>query len=180
MTMDPLRVSRFSTIGEPSGVQSGYGGPGENLYDRAFIIRNLKPYESLSRYASAKGLRKLRGMKGNYQRIENIAARAVLKDAGVKRRGLRVQTDRDKFGRPLLQRAAGKLEQGYDIRRLGQTGADIMDIKRDRLRQATRHLSTVRRNRRIMSTDPYAGRGYDIRMGHQPGPRPDKRYRLGL
>lgn len=182
--MDPVRQNRFSGA-ESSGVQAGLDyGVGKALFSRGDIVRNIKPYAKygLKPYASAKGLRKLKGK--DYQQLENMAARAVLKKYKVKQRKLDVHMDRSRFRRPLLQKAKRKLSQGYDRRVLGQQGKDIKDIQNAGLRRAAKHVVTIRRNRRIMSTNIFRqgpkGRGYDIKMGHTTGPRPLKKYRLGL
>lgn len=182
--MDPVRQNRFSGA-ESSGVQAGLdANVGEALFSRADIVRNIKPYakHGLGQYASSKGLRKLRGK--NYQQLENMAARAVLSKYKVKQRKLDVHMDRSRFRKPLLQRASRKIAQGYDRRVLGQQGKDIADIGNAKLRKAAHHVVTIRRNRRIMSTNILSGRhlpqGYDIKMGHSVGPRPLKKYRLGL
>src|SRR3990167_7660291 len=168
MTYDPFRQSRYSTTTESSDVPTGYAdATKKDPLNAGFVVRNLKPYQALHQYASKKGLRKLRGM--HYGQYERLAAKAVLQDAGVKKRKLDVTARGEGFRAPVLQRASQKLAQGYDKRVLGQTGLKIQDIQKKNLRQATKHLSTVRRNRRIMSTNIFAGKGYDIGVGHIPG-----------
>jgi len=177
--VDPVRPNRFSGA-ETSSVQSGLeSGIGRSLFSRSDIVRNIKPYAKygLKQYASTKGLRKLRGK--DYQQLENMAARAVLKKYKVKRRKLATGVDRSEFRKPLLKRAKLKLSQGYDRRLLGQQGKDVKDIPKVRLRQAAKRLITVRRNRRVMSTNIFRGKGYDIKMGHIAGPRPLKKYQPG-
>jgi hypothetical protein len=177
---DPARQNRFSDP-ESSGAAAGLDSSvGKALFSRGDIVRNIKPYAKygLKAYASSKGLRKLRGK--DYQQFENMAARAVLKKYKVKKRKLDVNMDRSRFNKPLLQRASRKIAQGYDKRVLGQQGKDVKNIHNAKLRKATRHVIAIRRNRRIMSTNIMSGKGYDIQKGHIAGPRPLKKYRLGL
>jgi hypothetical protein len=171
VTLDPAvrdnRVGRFSTSpGEQPGNQLWKKPLTKDPLNRGFVIRNLKPYKSLRKFASPKGLRKLRGM--DFQRFENMAARAVLQDAGVKRRKL--DTKINGFGQPALQRARSKLSQGYDRRFLGQEGPDVKSIQNTRTRQAAKEIINVRRNRAITRTNPYKGKGYDIMRGHRKLP----------
>ena len=176
---DPIRTNRFSSGPEQSSVEKGYQDITKSPYDAAFLYRNLRPYKSLKRFASPAGLRKLKGMGGNYSRYERLAATAVLKDAGVKRRKLDVTMGNEGFRKPLLKRAGAKVAQGYDIRTLGQTGKSVSDIQNKRLRQATKNVITIRRNRRVMSTNIFAGRGYDIQQNHITKSRTSQKYRLG-
>ena len=130
---DPARVNRFQSGPEQSSVEKGYQDVTKSPYNASFLYRNLKPYKSLKRFANPAGLKKLKGMSGNYSRYERLAATAVLKDAGIKRRKLDVTMGNNGFRKPLLKRADAKVDQGFGIRVLGQTGKSVSDIQNKRL-----------------------------------------------
>lgn len=174
------RESRFNA---PSAVENsvleGYGSAvRDDPVNKGLVRRNLRDYKSLRKFAKPGQLSRLRG-KTDAQ-LEKMAVRAVIRKNDVQKRKLRTNVNRKQYGKPLLQRAQKKLNQGYDIRRLGQQGADVKDIANPRLRRATKHLSNIQRNRKIMSTKIMAGRGYDIRMGHEAGPTAKAKYQTGL
>ena len=154
---DPLdpRVGRFSEAGNTSGVEAGLrSSAGQDTLTRKYIARNLKPYKSLSAYSTVKGLKKLKN-KG-FEQLERMAAIAVLKKSGIKRRKLRTSPDRSKFGGNQLGRARTALGGGKKPE----------DINNRKIREAARHLTQVRRNRRVMKTNIYSGKGYDIWKGY--------------
>lgn len=185
MPLNP-RQNRFSSqggAGYTSNVLSGYpGGAGKDALadpiDKAFVRRNLKPYKSLRQFSTKKGLGKLQG-KTDVQ-LERMATKAVIQEAGVKKRKLRTNVNRKKYGKNVLNRAKGKIQEGYGVRKLGQPGLNANEIRNKKLRQATKHLIHVKRNRRVMSTNIWKGQGYDIKVGHIQGPKPWKKFRTGI
>lgn len=179
------RENRF-TAGNPADV--GYSAIADKAEaSKGKIRRNLKSFKNLKKYGKKGGLKALTGLSD--KQIERKATRAVLADHNVQQKKLRTNVNRKKYSKPLLQRAQQKINQGYDITKgvginkganYGRPGPDVDQIRNQKLRAATKHLVTVQRNRRVMSTNIYKGKGYDIQQGHTQGPTPAKRYQTGL
>ena len=123
---------------------------------RRDVKRAIQPYAKHSpflRRAIKTNFRNTRGK--NVAQIERQAALAVIREAGVKRRKLRTKINRKKLlkgkgSRRNIRVARKRIRQGYDIRKMGQAGPNIQDIKNKRTRRAARHIVNVRRNRAIM------------------------------
>ena len=172
MTMQrPPRENRFGNVYQQYDVQTGMEDSGSDI-TRAFVKRNLRSYGKKYKPIRRAIKTNFRSLKGkNYAQLERMATMAVIKKAGVKRRKLRTKINRRKLLRGKgtkrhIRMARQKIRQGYDIRKLGQTGKNIQDIKNKRVRKAARHLQNVRKNRAIMKTPLAKGKGYDIRAGH--------------
>lgn len=187
--MPSLRENRFNA--QDTIENSVLSGITDSLqskaYDKGTVRRNLKEYKVLKQYGRKGGMAGLKGMSD--AAIEKKAVRAVLKDNGIKQQKLRTNVNRKQFNLPVLQKAQQKLKAGYDVRQgvgpakgvnFGKPGLDVADIKNPKLRKATQHLAMVQRNRRIMSTNVWKGKGYDIQQGHIQGPTAQKKYQTGL
>ena len=133
--------------------------------NKKYIARNIKPYKSLKRFSTPKGLKGLKNK--NYAQLERLAAIAVLKKAGVKKRKLKVKLTPKQFSASQVKRARAELK-GRDPETMQDAPKrrGLNDIKNLKVRRAARHLTTVRRNRKVMKTNIYKGRGYDISKGH--------------
>jgi hypothetical protein len=167
------RANRFGgNVYSQYDIASGMELAQDTGIDRAFVKRNLRPYAKKYKPIRRAIKTNFRSLKGkNYAQLERIATMAVIKKAGVKRRKLRTKVNRRKLkrvagGKRNIRIARRKLQQGYDIRKLGQQGLNIQDIKNKKVRAAARHLQNVRKNRAITKTPLRAGKGYDIRAGH--------------
>ena len=133
--------------------------------NKKFVQRNLKEYKTLRKFSKKGGLKKLRKM--NYAQMERLATRAVLNKNNVKRRKLRTSLNKKKFKQRHLNIARRKIDKkGFDVRRLGQQGKDVDDIKWKQVRKAAKHIIQTRRNRAIMKTPIWSGKGIDIKRGH--------------
>lgn len=153
MTLDP-RVGRFADPGT-SGVEAGLRGSAQqDTLNKKYIARNIKPYKSLKKYGSVKGLKGLKNK--NYAQLERMASIAVLRKSGVKRQKLRTSPNRSKFKPNQIKRARTAL---------GANRA-VGSIQNKKVRKAARHLTQVRRNRRVMKTNIFSGKGYDIWKGY--------------
>lgn len=160
---DDFRQDRFQDVGQRSDVEVGYRDITKSgRLGKKFIVRNLKPFKSLRRFATVKKLRKLR--KKNTAQLERLAAKAVIQKAGVKRRKLRTRINRRAFpkkvyGKNVRQKARRKLAQGDE--------RGIKDIQGKHARRMARHLRRLRRNRRVMRTNIWKGIAYDYYRGYK-------------
>jgi len=153
MVLDP-RAGRFSDTGETSGVEAGMrSAAGGDTLTKKYIARNIKPYKSLKRFSTPKGLKGLKNK--NFAQLERLAAIAVLKKNGVKRRKLRTTPDKNKYTGKQLGKAKAGISAGRAPRSFGNV----------KIRNAARHITQVRRNRRVMKTNIFSGKGYDIWKG---------------
>lgn len=162
------RENPFSSVSPASGVETGYeDAVRHDPLNKKFIARNLKPYKTLRKFSTPKGMKGLKNK--NYAQLERMAVRAVLTKNKVKRRTLSNKLDRDRYSPRLLQRARQKTRAGYDIRdrSKGQLGKSTGMIQNKQVRKATKHLITIRRNRQINKTGLYQGLGYDIMKGYR-------------
>jgi hypothetical protein len=166
------RNSRFQgNVYQQSDVQTGMELADAGGVTRKDVKRAINPYRKHSKQVKRALKSNFRSLKGkNYAQLERIATMAVIKRAGVKRRKLRTKINRNKVKRRFVRRGRQKLRAGYDIRKLGQSGKNIQDIKNVKVRAAARHIANLRRNRAITKTPLAKGKGYDIRAGHiSPG-----------
>ena len=126
----------------------------QDTLTKKYIARNIKPYKTLKAYSTVKGLKGLKGK--DYSQLERMATIAVLKKSKVKRQKLRTTPDKKTFTGSQIKRARTALG----------SGTDPGTIRNTKIRKAARHLTQVRRNRRVMKTNIFAGKGYDIWKGY--------------
>jgi hypothetical protein len=156
------RQGRFSTV-EQSGVEAGLQESGQqDPLNKKFIARNLKPFKTLKRFATVKGLRKLKGK--HMGQLERIAAQAVIKKAKVKSKPLNTKVNTKKHKPRHIRQARRQLKRiGPDSFRAGSTSG----IKNKRVRRAANHLRQIRRNRAVNRTKVGDPRAYDIFKGYR-------------
>ena len=142
---------RFSDANPTSSVYEGMGRVSDPTTNKKAIRRNLKPYKVLRKKKLHKNLKKLKTWSD--RRIENIAVRAVLKKHKVKRRKLNRKFNKRKYG----ARRIAKVKQRY------KTKPKSWKPKG----RAAKHVQKVMQNRRIMKTNIWKGKGYDIRKGYR-------------
>lgn len=169
MYRDPYtRPGRFATDNYAPSFGSDFGfdeAMRDDPLNRKFVQRNLKEYKTLRGLTKKNGLKKLRKM--NYAQMERMAARAVLTKNNVKRRKLATSLNRKKHNARAIRIARRKIDKkGFDVRRLGQQGPDVDDLKSKKVRAAAKHIIQIRRNRAIMKTPIWSGKGIDIKRGH--------------
>jgi len=159
---DPTRTSRFSTA-EQSGVEAGLQQSGQpDTLNKKFIARNIKPYKTLKRFSTVKGLRGLRGK--HMGQLERIAAKAVLKKNKVKSSPLNTKVKTGKYKPVQLRRARRQLKRiGSESYRPGSTSG----IKNKGVRRAANHLRQIRRNRVVNKTKIGDPKAYDIFKGYR-------------
>ncbi len=158
----PPGRGQFSDLGQSSGVQQGFKDATiHDPLDKKFVIRNLKPFKTLSRFASTKGLKKLKHK--NTSQLERLSARAVLKKAKIKSSPLDTSVNRKKFKPKAITKARKALKAiGPGAFRPGSTAG----IKNKRVRRAANHLRQIRRNRRVNKTPVGSVKAYDIFKGY--------------
>lgn len=155
MVFDPSarsdRMDRFQSSASSSSVEQGLRDKTDPTdVTKKYIKRNLKPYKVLRKRKLHKKLGGLKRM--NDGRLERLAVRAVLKKHHVKRRKLN-RSISDKYRPKQIRRAKRRLR------------AKPLTWKPKS--KAVKHVQRVKQNRRIMRTNIWKGKGYDIRKGYR-------------
>ena len=148
---DGSRGHRFSDANAGSSVEQGLKDSAQSDLNKKALKRNFKPYKVLRKKKLHKNIKKLKTWSD--RRIENIAVRAVLKKHNVKQRKLNRKFNKDKYGAKRIARA----------RRAVKAKPKSWKPKG----RAAQHVQKVIQNRRIMKTNIWKGKGYDIRKGYR-------------
>ena len=165
---DPFRVERAgrfqdfergqSVVTEyPRPVAPGSSTSTADPIDKKFIKRQLKP---LKKYGVPQQLSKLKGMSD--AEMSRLAAKAILKKRGVGRKGglsvkpMNTTVNREKYNIPWAKSVAERKAAGKAVpqKALRKT------------KPARQHLMAIRRNRRVMNTKFWSGKGYDAYKGY--------------
>jgi hypothetical protein len=158
-----FRQGRFTQPGSGSGVEQGYQESSQqaDTLDQAFVRRNLKPYKTLKRYTTKKGIKGLRNK--NFAQLEQLAANAVIAKAKIKSKPLDTSVNKDKYKPKVLRQARRRLNTIPDSWRSGSTSG----IQNKRVRRAANHLRQIRRNRAVNKTRVGSPKAYDIWKGYR-------------
>ena len=155
MVFDPSfrtdRTDRFQSSAASSPVEQGMRASTDRTdITKKYIKRNLKPYKTLRKKKYHIRLKKLKNLSEN--RIEALAIKSVMKKHGIERRKLNRKFD-DKYKPKKIRRAKRRLAR--------------KPLTWKPKSKVVRHVQRVQQNRRIMRTNIWAGKGYDIRKGYR-------------
>lgn len=157
---DPFRIERagrFQDLERGQSVVTGYRESTADPINKKFIRRQLKP---LAKYGIPQSLSKLKGMTD--AEMNRLATKAVLKKRGVGRKGglkvrsLNTTVNRDKYN----------VKWAKQVMEKKAAGGDVSKQALKKTKPARQHLMSVRRNRRVMNTKFWSGKGYDAYKGY--------------
>lgn len=134
------REGRFGDLERGQGILTGFQDTTKDPIDKKFIKRQLKPFK---KFGVPQNLSKLKGMTDT--ELERLAAKAVIKNRGVKVNKLRTNVNVQKFGKQNIIR-------GRKIIAKRKAGLTVNPKAAKRTRAARRHILNIRENRRIMKT----------------------------
>jgi hypothetical protein len=152
MVAENLRQGRFADSARGAAIGRGLQGSTKlpDTFTGKDTVRNLRPFKKFGMPVKPGQTKPLRMYKGKTDtQIENLAANAVIRKAikkgSVTRRKLKTGINFKKYKRKEIQRARRVMSQDQPRRRaLRQT------------RDARKHISLIRRNRRVMKTRLYS------------------------
>lgn len=142
------RQGRFTDSDRGGSIVSGYrDAVKDDPFNKKFLARNYKQYDTLKKagLGSPKNLKKLKGLSDS--QLESIAAKAVLKDKGFKRKKLPTKLNRKKHNIKWAKQVMAK-------RRAGQT---VKKQSLQKTKAARQHILRIQKNRRIMKSPLFKG-----------------------
>ena len=157
---DPFRIERagrFQDLERGQSVVTGYRESTADPIDKKFIKRQLKP---LKKYGIPQQLSKLKGMSD--AEMTRLATKAILKKRGVGRKGglkvrdLPTTVNQNKYN----------IKWAKNVQAKKAAGEDVSKKALKKTKPARMHLLAIRRNRRVMNTKFWSGKGYDAYKGY--------------